>query len=488
MYGESQFYTPYEQDVPYGRAHNMNDMPYGMGNDLPQPMGLMSANQQGYPNMSSNFTNNSFAQNNFAQGGRINGLRGFANKLQGYGQGEDTILAHINPEEAAELDYKYGSDINPQTGLRQFGFLKKIFRAPGKILRPAAQIAAAAVGSAIGGPAGAAVASGLTKALTSKGSIRRNFGKNFVKGGLQGYIQGNVMPYAGSHFGVDPQSMMGRGMGMSPTLGNYGAIGSLLGSGNGAASGLGKGAASNSSGGGLGSLFGGGGGASGTGGGLFGGSGLSNLLGATALLGTLGAKYKTPNQPSLQDMVNAGPKWGPEHQPRDIKPLDRSLRHFDPENYAPGFNPEYLYYDEVNPINGYAEGGHVTPFRGNEGGQLDDINYRLQPNSHVVDASSVADIGDGNSEAGIKKIAEHFGGLRSFGLKNGGSANDVPVMVSSGEVSISPEAVRKAGNGDIEKGHKVIEKMVKNVRKHKRSNSKKLPPKAKSIKAYMGGK
>lgn len=54
-----------------------------------------------------------------------------AKKLQSYGTGGDSVLAHINPDEARTLQRAGGMSINPITGLPEYGFLKKI----GKVLK-----------------------------------------------------------------------------------------------------------------------------------------------------------------------------------------------------------------------------------------------------------------------------------------------------------------------------------------------------------------
>jgi hypothetical protein len=67
--------------------------------------------------------------NYYAQGGQAQGLKSLAQELQDYGRGGDTMLAHINPQEAAMLRAMGGSGtINPQTGLPEF-FVKKAFKA-----------------------------------------------------------------------------------------------------------------------------------------------------------------------------------------------------------------------------------------------------------------------------------------------------------------------------------------------------------------------
>jgi hypothetical protein len=77
----------------------------------------------------------------------MNDLKKIAQELQKYGRGGDTILAHINPEEAAMLKAAGGSGtINPTTGLPEFIKLRDIV-----------SVAAPIVGGMFGGPAGAAI-------------------------------------------------------------------------------------------------------------------------------------------------------------------------------------------------------------------------------------------------------------------------------------------------------------------------------------------
>jgi hypothetical protein len=60
--------------------------------------------------------------NYYAKGGQAHGLQAIAQDLQSKGRNGDTILAHINPQEAQMLKAAGGSGtINPATGLREFG-------------------------------------------------------------------------------------------------------------------------------------------------------------------------------------------------------------------------------------------------------------------------------------------------------------------------------------------------------------------------------
>lgn len=66
--------------------------------------------------------------NYYAQGGQAHGIKSIAHDLVKYGRNGDTMLAHINPEEAAVLKAMGGSGtINPHTGLPEYG-LGSIFK------------------------------------------------------------------------------------------------------------------------------------------------------------------------------------------------------------------------------------------------------------------------------------------------------------------------------------------------------------------------
>lgn len=67
--------------------------------------------------------------NYYAKGGEAHGIKSLAKELPKYGRYGDTIVAHINPQEAALLKAMGGSGtINPVTGLPEF-FLKSVAKA-----------------------------------------------------------------------------------------------------------------------------------------------------------------------------------------------------------------------------------------------------------------------------------------------------------------------------------------------------------------------
>lgn len=102
--------------------------------------------------------------------------------------------------------------------------------------------------------------------------------------------------------------------------------------------------------------------------------------------------------------------------------------------------------------------------RGMGGGQQDNVRRQLPENSYIIDASTVSDIGDGNTERGGKML---------------------DALVSNGEYEVFPEAVTKLGEGDVDKGVEKLDSLVKNVRKAKRGGKAKLPPKLGKLSKYM---
>jgi hypothetical protein len=67
-----------------------------------------------------------------------------------------------------------------------------------------------------------------------------------------------------------------------------------------------------------------------------------------------------------------------------------------------------------------------------------------------------------------------------------GQSDKIPAMLSDGEFVIDADTVAALGDGNNAAGASALEKMRQNVRKHKRSAPKdKIPPKAKKPEQYM---
>lgn len=195
----------------------------------------------------------------FAQGG----LARHAQQLQRMGRGSDTMLAHINPREAAVLARMGGSGtVNPNTGLAEFkgGGIGGILSA---VLPIAINFIAPGMGTALGGMFGATgLGASMLGGAMIGGATSALGGGDFLKGAALGGLGGG----AGGWLGGQANSALGLGLGEA----GQAALGSgLVGGAMGAASGQGfaQGAMQGAAGQYLGSKFGqmGGSGAVGTG-------------------------------------------------------------------------------------------------------------------------------------------------------------------------------------------------------------------------------
>lgn len=90
--------------------------------------------------------------------GGIVSLHEAAQRVKNAGRNDDTMLAHITPEEALLLQRRGGEgSINPATGLPEYGFFSSI----GSFFKSAAPIVLPILGGLVGGPLGAAAGAGV---------------------------------------------------------------------------------------------------------------------------------------------------------------------------------------------------------------------------------------------------------------------------------------------------------------------------------------
>lgn len=69
---------------------------------------------------------------------------------------------------------------------------------------------------------------------------------------------------------------------------------------------------------------------------------------------------------------------------------------------------------------------------------------------------------------------------------SGGQDDNVPAMLSNGEYVIDASTVADIGDGNNDAGANKLDMMVRKIRKHKRGGKTCLPPKAKSLLSYIG--
>lgn len=307
----------------------------------------------------------------FAKGGLVEA----ADKVRGAGRYGDSQLIHVNEEELAELTRMWGDPtINPDTGLPEF-FLGGLFKIFKKILPIAASFipgVGPAIGGALGvsGTAGSAIGSTLLGAAT--GALAGG-GKGALAGAGQGLLgataantgtKPTVMP-------VDTTTPAAAAQGAAQVAAGTPAKVSFWNQ----------------------KTF-----------------GIPNkfavpLIGGALLLASRGSKDQGEDagfngKSSVDDIVgskfqpvfrgNLGPAQGYySNLSANTSPIDRA------EQYAYGSGPERRFFN-------YAVGGRVQGGSGD--GRADDVPAMLSDGEYVIDAETVALLGDGSNRAGADRL------------------------------------------------------------------------------------
>lgn len=403
-----------------------------------------------------------------------------AKSLQKQGRYGDTMLAHLNPAQAVQLQRQSGNyGRNPKTGLQEhFNFAPMLAKAAASYFMSKAMTGnknagyGSMIGNILGGPLGGAIGGGIGGRMGPRDK-RVSFGRG-ATGGFLGGIGGNV----GANWTNKAFSGEGNDFVSSLFSGDTGGLSKLLGGGKGNSSNKNsstKETAESTSGlGDFGNLF----------------SPTNLLLAGTALYGM---KKRKPTVEQIESPEAGGDRfrrtkkaaWGPEDQPRKVKPMNRKYIQ-PPAGYIPGIDPEHQYYEDVNPeTEYYASGGYVD---GNSGGQEDNRPVHLPNGAFVMNATDVSLLGDGNSENGKLKLQQmekqiNGGSFKSSLFKSGKKPN---ALVSDSEFVVDPITVEKKGGGSLTSGSKEFNKFRKNLRKQK-GVEKVLPPKTKETFSYFKG-
>lgn len=371
------------------------------------------------------------------------GLHDAAKKVRDAGVGGDELIIHINRKEYDELVKHWGEPtINPHTGMPQFTpFYKQKWFAP-----VAALASAALMATGVGAPIGASILGGLGLEAAAAGSILGasvpSIVGNAVIGGLTGSVTGG-----GLKGGLTGAALGGLGTIGAGALGMTGP--GVTGTGEGGFSGW----ASN-----LGNTFSGGSDAVlGKGGaeamkadyaaqvasgaaeagqdlGLKSAGPLAflakpstaipaALLGAS-VLGGMGGPKELPGG-ALQE-VETDPNL---KRPLTITPLSRTRNFLTPQSYYTyGQIPEPKAYmqptpvEQEEPTTKAARGGHMPGagplsqasryVAGPGTGRSDEIDAKLSDGEYVMDAETVALLGDGSSKAGAKRLDQFRANIR----------------------------------------------------------------------------
>jgi len=165
---------------------------------------------------------------------------------------------------------------------------------------------------------------------------------------------------------------------------------------------------------------------------------------------------------------------------------------------------------KVQQLPGTSNKVHTGPIHSAVAGRTDHLPVHVPSGSYVIPADVISGMGEGNTNAGFKILKRVFSGLpygggskgpfgsKKVGPYNSGSApynpskgiydsdvgmraaggktgEDVKVVVAGGEYTLTPEEVLKAGDGDMDRGHRVLDDFVKQMRGHIIKTMSKLP-------------
>lgn len=123
-----------------------------------------------------------------------------------------------------------------------------------------------------------------------------------------------------------------------------------------------------------------------------------------------------------------------------------------------------------------ADGGGVFSgyIPGTTGGRTDNKPISVSDGSYVIPADILSGLGEGNSHAGAAALHKQFG--MDIPKADGGAVGQpVPIVAASGEMVVPPEKVADIGGGDIDRGHGILDALVKHVRSKTIKKLKSLP-------------
>lgn len=180
-----------------------------------------------------------FNMGGYAEGGATDA----AEMTRKAGRGDDEVLVHMSPEEYEAIESMWGkADVNPNTGMPEYGFLSKIWKKVKKVVKKvvksplfsfiaplALNVFAPGLGSAVGGWLGAT-----GKAAATIGNTIVRGGIGAISGGKDGAISGVLSGLTSGGVG----SKIGSKLGLGDKVGKI-AGDALLGGAAGEATGVG---------------------------------------------------------------------------------------------------------------------------------------------------------------------------------------------------------------------------------------------------------
>lgn len=116
---------------------------------------------------------------------------------------------------------------------------------------------------------------------------------------------------------------------------------------------------------------------------------------------------------------------------------------------------------------------HTGPIHSPVAGRTDHLNMHVPSGSYVIPADIVSSLGEGNTMAGFKAVKYMFRNVS--GDNSSAQKEPVPIVAAGGEYVLSPQEVMWVGGGDMDIGHRELDKWVKSTRAELIKTLKKLP-------------
>ena len=372
------------------------------------------------------------------------GLVNAARQIEAYGRGPDTSLAHISPDESAMLDYMQGGRrMNPITGLPEYSLF-------GKILKAVAKIGASTVGFMYGGPLGAAAASAAVSKLTGD-----SWKSALTTGAISGLTSGLGNYVSGARGLTGANSLLQSGNTLALNAGTSAAGGGLGELGRTGIEGVAANATPAIT-------------AAASAAPTFGQtltnavsaltpSGFSAIGPSYGVLGaTVGATIPNKATPATPPPPLTQLPYDPNNVFSYLRPNRGALTEEQTENkklLTPTINPTDIYSQQYP----YADGGPV--------------GMGLPQSAAVPQLMSAAQFGYLNARTG--------GRIAGPG---DGKSDDIPALLSNGEHVIDASTVSDLGNGDNDTGQKRLEEIKQKIRNGAgRKNPHKASPKQKGL-------
>jgi len=145
---------------------------------------------------------------------------------------------------------------------------------------------------------------------------------------------------------------------------------------------------------------------------------------------------------------------------------------------------------------------HTGAINSTVAGRTDHLPVHVPEGAYVIPADVVGHLGESNTAAGFKVLKRMFSGLPRdasgepyagaggpydagphpydvakgpYGMAKGGKTGAVGIVAAGGEHVLTPDEVRMAGAGDLDRGHRVLDKFVLRMRADLVKTLKRLP-------------